>query len=98
MCIGAWCLLETLTAVAERKPKASFESYLRARCLQNLGLGGRKETKSICEAVKRIAELGNSTKHNKTSAGFNGEQLTNDFETMEPMLIALAKASKGKVS
>ena len=98
LCIGAWCLLETLTAVAGRKPKASFESYLSAQCLQNLGLGGRKETKSICEAVKRIAELGNSTKHNKTSAGFNGEQLTNDFETMEPMLIALAKASKGKVS
>ncbi|MBB4952738.1 hypothetical protein H4S14_000780 [Agrobacterium vitis] len=96
--IGAWSFLETLTAICGRNPATDFYSHLSGQNLESLGLGAKRETASIREAVKRIAELGNSTKHNKTSGSFNGVQLSNDFETMEKMLVALAKSAKGKTS
>ncbi len=94
--VGAWTFIETLTALNGRNAKANFHSYLSPQVLQKLGIAEKKDTTSIREAVKRISELGNSTKHNKTSASFNGETLANDFETMEKMLIALAVQAKGK--
>ena len=94
--IAAWSFLETLTALSGRSPGTSFLAYLSSQKLQSLGLDEKMDRKSICEAVKRVSESGNSTKHNPTSAAFNGEQLANDFETMEKMLVALAEQSKGK--
>jgi hypothetical protein len=94
--IGAWSFLETLTAICGRKSGTDFLSYLSIQTLQNLGLGGKTDTSSLRQAVERISELGNSTKHNKTASAFNGDQLANDFQTMEKMLIALAKDGKGK--
>lgn len=96
LAIGAWALLETLTAVCGRNSSVDFYSYLSGPKLQDLGLGVSRDTKSVREAVKRISELGNSTKHNKTSAAFNGLQLINDIETLNEMLIALASDAKGK--
>ena len=43
------------------------------------------------DAMKRVFECGNSTKLDPTPDAFNGEQLANDFESMEKMMIALAK-------
>ena len=94
--IGAWSFLETLTAICGRKSGTDFLSYLSIQTLQTLGLGGKTDTSSLRQAVERISELGNSTKHNKTASAFNGDQLANDFQTMEKMLIALAKDGKGK--
>lgn len=94
--VGAWTFIETLTAIHGRNAKTDFHSYLSPQALQKLGIAEKKDTASIREAVKRISELGNSTKHNKTAAAFNGETLANDFETMEKMLIALAVQAKGK--
>lgn len=94
--VGAWSFLETLTAVCGRNSGTDFHSYLSAQKLTNFGLGGKRDTASIREAVKRISELGNSTKHNKTSGSFNGVQLANDFETIEKLLVSLAVEAKGK--
>lgn len=94
--VGAWSFLETLTALCGRNESVDFQSFLSAQMLERLGLGNGKKTKSIREAVKRISEYGNSTKHNKTSAGFNGDQLANDFDTMSEMLLVLAKEAKGR--
>jgi hypothetical protein len=94
--VGSWSFLETLTAVCGRNATTDFYSFLSDGKLSGLGLGSKKDNKSLKEAVKRIAELGNSTKHNKTSGSFNGDQLANDFETMEKMLVALAVSANGQ--
>ena len=94
--VGAWTFIETLTALNGRNAKTNFHSFLSPQVLQKLGIAEKEDTTSIREAVKRISELGNSTKHNKTSASFNWETLANDFENMEKMLIALAVQAKGK--
>ena len=94
--VGAWALIETLTAIAGRSASTDFYSYLSNQKLNSLGLGDRQETRSIREALKRVSEFGNSTKHHRSSAAFSGEQLANDFETMEKMLLALAVECKGK--
>ncbi len=94
--IGAWSFLETLTAVCGRTDKTDFHSFLSAEKMTQLSLGTKKETKSLRDVVKRISDAGNSTKHNKTAAFFNGEQLFNDFETMEKLFIQLAEDAKGK--
>ena len=95
LCVGAWCLIETLSALHGRAG-SSFSSYLSPSKLESLGLGRKAETNSMRQAVNRIAEFGNSTKHHKTAAGFDGEQLLNDMETIEPILLALATECKGK--
>lgn len=94
--IGAWSFLETLTAICGRQVTTDFPAFLSSNKLQALGLGTKADTQAIRQAVKRISDLGNSTKHNKTASAFNGEQLANDFDTMAPMLVALAKDAKGK--
>ncbi len=94
--VGVWSFLETLTAVCGRQSGTDFHSYLSAQILENLGLGSKRETASARGAVKRISDLGNSTRHNKTSGSFNGVQLANDMETIEKILIVLAKSAKGK--
>lgn len=75
---------------------ADFVSFLNIQKLETLGFGAKNETKALREAIKRIAELGNTTKHNKTAAAFNGDQLANDLHTMEKMLLVLAQSAKGK--
>jgi hypothetical protein len=96
LAVGAWSFIETLTALDGRKPETGFPSYLSAQKLSDMGMGAKNETKTIREVVKRISELGNSTKHNRTSAAFNGDQLHNDFETIDKMLLNLAQRVKGK--
>ncbi|WP_417447717.1 hypothetical protein [Idiomarina abyssalis] len=87
--VGAWSFIETLTALCGRDG-ASFESFLSVQKLTNLGLGNKSDTKAIRQAITRISEFGNVTKHNKTSAGFNGEQLANDVQLLEPLFKKLA--------
>ena len=94
--VGSWMFIETLTALCGRHYNTDFHSYLSVQKMTSLSLGAKNETKAISEAVKRISEAGNTTKHNKTSAAFNGEQLANDFEVMKSLLVALAKEAKGK--
>ena len=94
--VGSWMFIETLTALCGRNYNTDFHSYLSVQKMTSLSLGAKNETKAISEAVKRISEAGNTTKHNKTSAAFNGEQLVNDFEVMKSLLVALAKEAKGK--
>lgn len=94
--VGAWSFIETFTAIAGRTASTDFYSYLSNQKLSILGLGSKQETRSIREALKRVSEFGNSTKHHRSSAAFNGEQLANDFETMEKLLLALAVECKGK--
>ena len=88
--VGAWVFVETLTALIGRKAKTDFHSYLNNNKLHQLGLD-RDGMKAVREALKRLSENGNTTKHNQSAAAFHGETLANDLATMEELLIALAK-------
>ncbi len=96
LAVGVWAFIETLTANAGRKSHISFSDFLSAQNLRNLGLGGNanRDTKSIREIVTRISENGNSTKHDKNSAAFNGEQLANDVDTLREVLLKLIEEVK----
>lgn len=92
--VGAWSFLETLTACDGRSSNTDFYSYLNAGKLTQLGLGDKRSTNSIRQAVKRISDFGNSTKHHTKAAAFNGNQLANDIETIGPAILALANNDK----
>ncbi len=92
--VGVWAFFETLTACAGKPETTDFHSYLSAQRLNNFGLGDNKKTKSIRQAVKRISEHGNTTKHDQTSAAFNGDQLANDMQTLAPTLLKLIEMAK----
>ncbi|MBT11862.1 MAG: hypothetical protein CMI02_07495 [Oceanospirillaceae bacterium] len=90
--VGIWSFIETLTAL-DGRGSTDFSSYLNAAKLTALGLGtSNKDTKSARDAIGRLADFGNTTKHHKTSTAMNSEQIANDFETTLPVLIALADA------
>ena len=94
--VGLWVLLETLTALDGRRHDVSFPSYLSAQRLVQLGLGANRETRALREAVQRLSDSGNTTKHNQSAATFNGETLANDADTMGNLLIALATSAAAR--
>ena len=89
--VGAWVFIETLTAAAGRNQNTDFHSFLSPNKLEKLGLGKGQKMKAARAAVKRISDLGNSTKHDEVAASFNSETLANDFDAIERLLIALAR-------
>jgi hypothetical protein len=81
--IGVWAFVESLTALAGRNQNTDFVSFFNPRFAQFGVLG--KPT-AVREALKRIQDNGNTTKHHEIAATFDGEQLSNDFETIVPLL------------
>ena len=89
--VGLWSLIECLTNLDGRNPQTDFVSYLNSKRLEDMGFGGRQATKSMRDALTRISEFGNGTKHDGEAAGFNYEQLVNDFQVVEKLLKKLVK-------
>ena len=85
--VGVWSFIESLTAKANRKSGTDFYSFLSKSKLKELKLDS--DAKAIREAVKRISEFGNTTKHHESAANFNGLQLYNDMETIKELILAL---------
>ena len=87
--IGAWAFIESLSAAAGRDPNTSFQRFYNPQ-LSSLGLGTNKRRHTpIKEALARLAENGNTTKHHFVSANFNGPQLANDMKCLEPLILAI---------
>ncbi|MEA3063632.1 MAG: hypothetical protein QOJ27_60, partial [Sphingomonadales bacterium] len=84
--IGAWSFFETLTACAGRTGTNSFDSYLNKSKLNGYGLGS--DTISLRSAIGRMREYGNTTKHHKVAAVFNGDQLNNDMVALKDVILA----------
>ena len=98
LAVGAWAFVETLTALEGRKGKVSFHSYLSADKLNRLGLGSKNETKETRNALERISEMGNATKHHQQAAAFNDAMLITDFLIAEGVFVALAREVAGKTT
>jgi len=91
--VGVWSFFETLTARCGRAG-TDFHSYLSANKLTTLGFSDKNQRTIMSQAVKRISEYGNTTKHHDVSANFNGEQLANDMDTLKDLTVALIKDTK----
>ena len=97
LAVGTWSFFETLTAQAGRDSNTNFPSYLSPEKLRTYGLGPRQQVNTFREAVQRIHQYGNTTKHHDTAAAFNGDQLANDLESLtELTLKVIADASSQK--
>ena len=88
--VAAWSLIESIARACGAK--TDFQAFLSNNKLGELGFTENKA--SIRSALRRISELGNSTKHDATAGGFDGQQLANDLEVLTPVLIALIKSHK----
>ena len=88
--IGTWAFFESLTARAGRNSRTSFTSFFSNERLQRYGFAKGTNRAAISSALDRIAAYGNTTKHHETAATFNGEQLANDWETLEKLIVKCA--------
>ncbi len=92
--VGVWSFIESLTSMAGRNESTDFYSFLSKKKIQSLNCMATSAAKSASQALKRISDSGNTTKHDSVAAMFNGEQLANDFEVIAPIVLALAEQAK----
>ena len=88
--IGLWSFLDSLTALNGRAQGTDFQSFLSNSRLETLGLGSKDTIKTLRECLRRLCDNGNTTKHDKQAAAFNDLQLINDFQSIHPLICALA--------
>jgi hypothetical protein len=80
--------VESLSALAGKDVNADFLAFFSNNRLGDYGFGtSNKLVGPIRNALKRIQDNGNTTKHHSVSAMFDGKQLANDFETITPVLV-----------
>ena len=92
--IGVWSFIESLTSLLGRNKNTDFYAFLSKSKIQDLNCIADSSLTSAREAIKRISEFGNTTKHDSVGAMFHGDQLANDFELIAPIVLALAKEAK----
>ena len=90
--VCVWSFCETLTARDGKSSDTDFLSYLSKAKLTSLGFDKGRGLTAIREVIKQVKEYGNTTKHDHTSAFFNGEQLANDFTALKPLIDAIANS------
>lgn len=95
--VGAWSLLESLTAYAGRKKGNAFDSYLSSGKIQHFGFD-KSSAKDMAQIIRRISENGNATKHSSHAANFNHEQLIADFLVIEDLLLCLVREAIQKAN
>lgn len=83
--VGVWAFVESLTALTGRNQTVDFVSFYSNAKITQLGITGKPN--ALREALTRIQQNGNTTKHHEIAASFDGEQLANDFDTIRPLLL-----------
>lgn len=83
--IGTWAFFETLTACAGRHNGTTIDGFFSKAKLTAYGLSG--DTQSLHQAMVRIREYGNTTKHHPIAAIFNGDQLNNDMTALKTVIL-----------
>ena len=92
--VGVWTFIESLTSIAGRNENTDFYSYLSQQRIQSLCDMTKIPAKVARQALKRISEYGNTTKHDSKGAMFNGEQLANDFDLIASIILKLSKEAR----
>jgi hypothetical protein len=89
--IGVWAFFETLTASAGRNEETSFDSYLNKNRIEGYGI--KDKARTLVAILQRIGEYGNTTKHHKVAAQFNGQQMHNDMVALKEVILKLIEQS-----
>lgn len=92
--VGVWSFFETLTACAGRNKETSIDSYLSKNKMTAYGIAG--DTLTLTNALQRIREYGNTTKHHPVSATFNGDQLNNDVTSLKNVILKCIEEAETK--
>ena len=82
--IGLWAFIESLCALAGKNDKTDFVGFYSKAKIASLGI---IEKAALRTALARIQHNGNATKHHEIAASFDGQQLSNDLDTLTPLLI-----------
>jgi hypothetical protein len=85
--IGVWAFFDTLTACAGRNDGVSFDAYVTKNKIEGYGI--KDKAKTLVAILKRIDEYGNTTKHHKVAAQFNGQQIHNDMSALKEVILKL---------
>ena len=85
--IGAWVLLESLSALAGRGVGTDFPSFFSVNRRSNCRLPTGKGAKAVTKALEQVATSGGVTKHAGTAVRFNGNQLANDMATLKELIL-----------
>lgn len=90
LCMGMWGFLEILTAWAGRNDGTSIDSFLaKDKIGRMIGKTGKHGGNAEYQALVRIREDGNTTKHDAQAALFDAQQLVNHMITLTPLIRAL---------
>ncbi|NJM50624.1 MAG: hypothetical protein HC843_06890 [Sphingomonadales bacterium] len=92
--VGMWSFFETLTGCQGRKDGTDFHGYLAPSKLSNMGIVGK--TTALSEALKRISQFGNTTKHHAVLAAFAGDQLNNDMTALKDVVLKCVDDASNK--
>ncbi|GJL76705.1 ParB/Srx family N-terminal domain-containing protein [Nitrosomonas sp.] len=85
MYVGAWSFFEVLSKYVGNTTQ-EFPAFFRNQA-QSLGVD--KQTGKDCgNALDTISRYGNATKHSKNAMPTSAIQLKNDFEVLEPLILA----------
>jgi hypothetical protein len=86
VCVGVWSFFETLTACAGRNNQTSFSAFMSKARLGQYGVTSSTMA-GVQQAITRISEYGNVTKHDPVAAAFNADQLNNDMIALNGVVL-----------
>jgi len=86
--VGAWSFLESLSVLSGRNPANDFVSFWSKERVKSYGFTDKESYSAFNQALRKIQEAGNSTKHHATACYLYAEQFSNDMETLEPLIKA----------
>ncbi|MBY6135058.1 hypothetical protein KUV61_04410 [Nocardioides marinus] len=94
--VTAWSFLDSFSVAMGRKSDGNISQFWQAKFLRQDPYNfSRDEANAISHAVDQIRSLGNTTKHHPNAAGFDGQQLKNDWQLILPIIeLALRKHLK----
>lgn len=93
--IGVWAFLESLAARAGMDETTNFLSFFSRERRAKYGLPTGQRAKAITKALEQVADSGNITKHHGTAAEFNGEQISNDMDTLRNLILKCLEEAAG---
>ena len=96
LAVGVWSFFETLTASAGRKPNNSFHAFLSRELLKKYGIETKEQVKPLRDAINRILDYGNTTKHHPQLATFNSEQLHNEMDSLGEVILKVIEDARNQ--
>lgn len=83
--VGVWALLETCARICGASEKTAFNHFFSTGLMGKMGVT-KRAAGATHKALERLAEGGNTTKHDAISGSFNHRQIINDMDRVSSMI------------